>query len=467
MNTLYPAIAEFLSRNQDQILADLMTLVRYPSISRNGQDGFPFGKDVDDVLCATAALFRQNGIPMTVHHESGYALAILEGQGDGIGVFGHADVVPVNDDWVKTQPFVPIEENGFLYGRGISDNKAGVIASLYAVLALRAIGREPKSRIVLYTGGSEETGMQDLDAFVRQERMPQVSLVPDSGFPLSIGEKGILRLDCRSIHPLQDIKRFDGGKAYNVILDQVDVELGSGARFQVKGLTAHASAPEGSINAALKAAEQLVEQPICAGDKIILQGLQHILSDCYGGTLGIASNGAFGKLTCANGITRVEPDGHLFFTLDIRYGSETNLHTMLPALTASLDRLGFRLTIQEDDPGFLLDENSRELDTILNTCRACGHRPDAQPFKMGGGTYARKLKNAFALSHCLPLVEDQPELPASHGGAHQSDEFLNVQNWLGGIATLACILSNLDTLLTQENTPASPPLLNLIPKFRL
>lgn len=450
MNTLYSDIFDYLSKNREQIITDLMTLVRYPSISRAGQDEFPFGRDVDDVLTATADLFQRNGIPMTVCHDRGYALAVLDGQGDGIGIFGHTDVVPVNDDWVKTQPFEPLEENGFLYGRGISDNKAGVIASLYAMLALKAVGRTPKSRITLYAGGSEETGMQDMDGFVQQERMPQVSLVPDSGFPVSIGEKGILRINCRSIHPLQDVKKLNGGKAYNVILDQVDVELASGEQFQVKGLTAHASAPEGSVNAARKAADQLLEQPLCSGDRTILEGLRCVLGDWYGETLGISSTGAFGNLTCANGITRVEPDGHLFFTLDIRYGSETNLHAILPAMTAALDRLGFRFTVQEDDPGFLLDDNGWELHTILDTCRACANQPDAMPFKMGGGTYARKLKNAFALSHRLPLYTNQPHLPAGHGGAHQSDEFLNVQNWLGGIATLACIVSNLDNVLTQE-----------------
>ena len=451
MKKLHPEIYEYLTANREKIVADLMELVRYPSISKAGKDGLPFGKEVDEVLSAAAELFRRNGIPMDVRHEGGYAVGEVDGIGDGIGVFGHADVVPVNDDWIKTTPFEPVEENGFLYGRGISDNKAGMIASLYALLALKAVGLEPKSRITVYVGGSEETGMQDLDTFVRNERMPAVCLVPDSGFPLSVGEKGILRVNCISKKPLQDVKKLNGGNAYNVILDKVDVELASGETFVVKGLTSHASHPEGSINAAQKAAEQLLEMPICDEDKAILDGMRTVIGDYYGGTVGIASTGVFGNLTSANGITRVEKDGRLYFTLDIRYGSETNLGIMAPAMTAALDRLGYEMEIHEDDPGFLLDENGREMEIVLGVCRACGNKPEAMPFKMGGGTYARKLRNAFAISHSLPLTEEKPELPAGHGGAHQSDEFLNVENLLGGIWAIACMIAGLDAYLAEEH----------------
>ena len=449
MNKPFPEIAAYLSDHRDQIIADLMELVRYPSISRAGKDGLPFGKEVDDVLNAAADMFHRYGISMDVRHEHGYAVGGLDGIGDGIGIFGHADVVPVNDDWVKTTPFEPIEENGFLYGRGISDNKAGVIASLYALLALKAVGKEPKSRITVYVGGSEETGMQDLEAFVKNERMPAVSLVPDSGFPLSVGEKGILRVNCTSKKPLRDVKKLDGGKAYNVILDKVDVALANGETFVVKGLTSHASNPDGSINAAQKAAEQLLEMPICEEDKLILDGMRAVIADYFGGAVGIASCGVFGNLTSANGISRVLDDGRLYFTLDIRYGSETNLSIMAPAMTAALDRFGFEMEVHEDDPGFLLDENGREMEIVLNTCRACGNKPEAMPFKMGGGTYARKLRNAFAISHSLPLMDAKPELPAGHGGAHQSDEVLNAENLLGGIWAIACMIAGLDDYLIE------------------
>lgn len=244
-----------------------MTLARIPSVSHKGMDGLPFGRAVDDALNTAADMFKSSGIPMIVRHDCGYAVGVCQGEGDGIGIFAHADVVPVNDDWIKTAPFAPVEENGILYGRGVNDNKSGIVGALYALRALRAAGVTLKNRITVYVGGNEEAGMQDMDAFVRNERIPAVSIVPDGGFPVGVGEKGILRIDCRSKCPMQDVRKFDGGDAYNVVLDHVEVELANGEAFAVEGLTAHAAYPGNSVNAAGKAAAELLKMPISEKDK--------------------------------------------------------------------------------------------------------------------------------------------------------------------------------------------------------
>lgn len=465
MEKWYPAAAEFIDTHREEIVSDLVALARIPSISQAGKDGLPFGGDVDNVLNASATLFEKYGIPMAVRHESGYAVAICEGEGDGIGLFGHADVVPVNNDWIKTTPFVPVEENGVLYGRGVNDNKAGVIASLYALRALNAAGVDLRSRITVFVGGSEETGMQDMDAFVQNERMPAISIVPDSGFPVSVGEKGIMRVNALSRKPLQDVAKLDGGKAYNVILDHVVVEVPDTVElraalpeavaengkltFTIDGLTSHAASPEGSVNAAQKAAEKLCTLPICENDRQILLALAKVISGYYGEALNIFSTGVFGNLSCANGITRVEGDGRLFFTLDIRYGNEVDASQTIRNLTDALDALGFTAEVTENDEGFLLDESGKPMEIILSSCREACNMPEAQPFKTYGGTYARKLRNAFALSHSGPQKRERPELPAGHGGAHQSDELLDIDALLEGIKCIALMVGRLDAYLCQ------------------
>lgn len=450
MEKWYQKAADFIDNNKNEIIEELKALVRIPSISQSGKDNFPFGKEVDKALSAAAELYNKNGVPMQVNHKSGYALSVLDGEGDGIGIFGHADVVPVNDDWVKTAPFEPIEENGILYGRGISDNKAAVVEALYAILALRAAGVDLKSRITVYVGGSEETGMQDILGFVQNERMPAVSITPDSDFPVSVGEKGILHVYCRSKKPLCDILKFEGGKAFNVILDKVYVEANGGISFTAEGLTSHAAHPEGSVNAAVVAAEKLCELSICESDKEILSNLIKAIGNYYGENLNIASEGAFGKLTCANGIVKIEADKKLMFTLDIRYGNESDPKKLEQNLASALSSLGFGCEIETNDEGFLLDENGKEMEIILSSCREVANSPEAMPYKTYGGTYARRLKNAFAISHSAPFDYSQLSLPAGHGGAHQSDEALSVSAYLDGIKTLALILGRLDTHLTQK-----------------
>lgn len=450
MEKWYKAVEEYIEKNRAEIVDDLKALVRIPSISQAGKDSFPFGKEVDDALCAAAELYNKNGIPMSVKHDKGYALSILEGEGDGIGIFGHADVVPVNDDWIKTTPFDPIEENGILYGRGISDNKAAVVETLYAIKALRAAGVNLKSRITIYVGGSEETGMQDIFEFVKNERMPAVSITPDSDFPVSVGEKGILHVFCRSKNPLCDVTTFEGGKAFNVILDKVKVEAKGGICFESEGLTSHAAHPEGSVNAAVKAAKKLCSLNICDGDKEILKNFITAVESYYGENLDIASEGVFGKLTCANGIVKIEADGRLMFTLDIRYGNEADGEKTEKNLIKALSLLGFEGEIENNDPGFLLDESGKDMEIILGSCRDVSKEADAMPYKTYGGTYARRLKNAFAISHSAPWSHEDLGLPAGHGGAHQSDEALSVDAFLGGIKTLALILGRLDAHYSQK-----------------
>ena len=441
MEKWFSTVTAYLSDQRHQMVSDLMELVRIPSIAGERVGDLPFGKEVDRALCVAAELFRTHGFTVKVCHKDGYALAVSEGEGDGIGIFAHCDVVPVNNDWVKTSPFDPIEENGVIYGRGVADNKCAVVEALYALLALRIAGVSLKNRITVYMGGCEEAGMGDIRAFVENEVMPSVSIVPDGGFPVGIGEKSILRVTCRSKNSLTDVVKLDGGSAFNVVLDHVQVEMKNGESFTTDGTPAHASRPQKGCNAAEMAAQQLLGMPICDGDKKILGAFVHAIEDCFGGNLNIATEGQFGKLTCANGIARIK-NGQLEFTLDIRYGTELEPAECIRRLCASLDALGFTTEINENKAGFLLDENAPELQTILDICRNLYQKPEAKPIKMSGGTYARSLKNAYSIDSAPGLLPI--DLPAGHGGVHQSDEALSVDAFVKTTAALAVMIARLD-----------------------
>jgi acetylornithine deacetylase/succinyl-diaminopimelate desuccinylase-like protein len=61
------------------------------------------------------------------------------GGGPGLLLLGHTDVVPVGDGWTR-DPFGGVIEDGRIYGRGASDMKGGLAASLSAMAALRGAG---------------------------------------------------------------------------------------------------------------------------------------------------------------------------------------------------------------------------------------------------------------------------------------------------------------------------------------
>ena len=72
-------------------------------------------------------------------------------------ILAHMDVVEaLPADW-STDPFKLIEKDGYFYGRGTSDDKQGVVASMVALMKLRSAGFKPNRDIVLLFTGDEET----------------------------------------------------------------------------------------------------------------------------------------------------------------------------------------------------------------------------------------------------------------------------------------------------------------------
>ena len=69
-------------------------------------------------------------------------------QGHSLILNGHIDVVPVGplNMWT-TPPFAPHVKNGWLYGRGSGDMKAGIAANIYAIEALKRCGYAPAAAL--------------------------------------------------------------------------------------------------------------------------------------------------------------------------------------------------------------------------------------------------------------------------------------------------------------------------------
>ena len=69
----------------------------------------------------------------------------------------HMDVVDARpEDWQRS-PFALVEENGYLFGRGVLDNKTGVTSMISTILRMRADRRTPATTLVFAFIGDEET----------------------------------------------------------------------------------------------------------------------------------------------------------------------------------------------------------------------------------------------------------------------------------------------------------------------
>jgi di- and tripeptidase len=85
--------------------------------------------------------------------------------------YGHYDVVGADANrpkW-KSDPYQLTSINGFLYGRGVSDNKGPILASLYAAADL-ARTKSLRCNVVFIIEGEEESGSQGFHQTVREHK---------------------------------------------------------------------------------------------------------------------------------------------------------------------------------------------------------------------------------------------------------------------------------------------------------
>ena len=470
-------ICAWIEAHKETILQDWMDLVRIPSVRSEAAPKAPFGPDCAKALKKAAKNLERRGFPVKLNEDEGYALAY---HGDGekiIGLFGHSDVVPTGDGWLFTEPFNPIIKEGKLIGRGSSDNKSGVTASMCVLEALRDLNIPLRSRIQAFVGSNEESGMGDVEAFVRNEVMPDLSLVPDSSFPCALGEKGILRMWAECDTPLQMIRDIRGGDAFNIVLDKTEVLLPADAALEAQlraaiadnaayeltaaegglllrctGVAKHAAHPEGGINATVLACNALLTcDALPESDRHILQTVSNLITAPDGSGLGIAfMDEDFGPLTCANGMVAVI-DSKLRVSLDIRYGVAMAGKELERLLHLAWEREGWQIVHMNNREGFSADKNSSIPEIMIEVCREITGQ-EYKPYRMAGGTYARYLKNAFAVGVTAAIPGREPSslvMPAGRGGAHQRDECIDIDLFLQAIRVLFHAVIACDAAINQ------------------
>lgn len=106
-------------------------------------------------------------------------IARLPGAGNAAPLMftGHMDVVPVNDTEQKkwhTDPFVPEQKDGQLFGRGSADMKGGLGAAMAAMQAIRQQGLTPPGDIILVGTVDEEATMQGAKAIIKTDLLKDV-----------------------------------------------------------------------------------------------------------------------------------------------------------------------------------------------------------------------------------------------------------------------------------------------------
>ncbi len=120
--------------------------------------------ETEKAVAAMAARLIGAGFPaedVTVVPEPGLPGLVVRYRGSGkrrpLLLLAHIDVVPAEPEAWAFDPFTFAERDGYYYGRGSSDNKAGVATLVANFIRLRREGFVPDRDLVMALTGDEET----------------------------------------------------------------------------------------------------------------------------------------------------------------------------------------------------------------------------------------------------------------------------------------------------------------------
>ncbi len=164
---------DYLDREQDRFVAELIDFVRIPSVSAKPDNA----ADVRRAGEWVAARLTQAGLEHAeVLPTAGHPVVCADWLHAGpdkptVLIYGHFDVQPAEPLELWTSPpFAPELRDGKLWGRGASDDKGGMFVPILALEALlKTSGRLPVN-VKCFFEGQEEIGSPDLPPFVAANR---------------------------------------------------------------------------------------------------------------------------------------------------------------------------------------------------------------------------------------------------------------------------------------------------------
>ncbi len=426
-------VQNFVLSKKDEIIELLRLLVAAKSVCcEQTAENAPYGDGARKALDIMLTAAEEKGI-FTSDGMGRFGFAELPGESDEyIATLAHLDVVPPGDGWA-TDPYVLVERDGWLLGRGVEDDKGPAVLTLFLLEYFKDKPLKYKLRAIF--GCDEESGMSDIDFYNELYEPPVFAFTPDSSFPVSYGEKHIIVAELLSEKICDKIIELKGAEADNVIpegatalvrcnrdlpctVDITTEKIGDCVRIYAKGVGGHPAYPDGTVNALHVLLKYIVDMKICDGDELsAILFLCEVLSTTDGSPLGIdVTMPHFSPLTAAGTQLKIE-DGCFKLILNIRAPFGCELNNILADLNETATKNGFDMTPVTVSYGLFQDPEGKGI-TILREVYDELSGKSELPCTSNGGTYARKLANC--VSYGIDIHgEEKPDFVGSIHGRNE------------------------------------------------
>lgn len=438
---------DYIESNKENLIKDLEEMIKIPS-KLEGYDNpeYPFGKRIDDALNKFLEIGEKLGFKTkNIDKHCGY---IEFGEGEElVGIIGHLDVVPEGEGW-KHKPFELTIEDGKLYGRGTIDDKGPMMASLYAMKAVKENAKVNK-RVRLIIGLNEENDWRCINYYKEHEEMPTVGFSPDADFPCIYSEKALLTVyteDDYEEDPIIKIKNIDcKNNRINVVPKYCAVKLEVHEKIseelkellitkieddisftrinnefyiEARGIQAHAAHPDLGINAVSKMVVLLKEifDKFGIENSTIEKLASKIGKETNGESLGIKhENKELGGLTL--NLARLDlENGKIKSGMNLRIPGDMKLEEVKEKISNELETI---------NPYFRGEKESlyipKDNELVQKLCKIYNDYTgkNEEPLAIGGATFARAFENCVSFGAMRP---GEPDM------CHQVDEYIEMQN---------------------------------------
>jgi succinyl-diaminopimelate desuccinylase len=240
----YESIFSEIERQKNKMAQTLMELIRVPAIAPENSGEGELAKTEKLIHILEAIGFdkiehfdaEDERVP-SKKRPNIIAYYYGENKAEKLWIISHLDVVPPGEEslWTITKPFKPIIKEERVYGRGSEDNGQSMVASIFAIKALKNLGIKPKRTVALAFVADEEQGSTyGIQHLIKQGlfNKDDLILVPDGGNEngsfIEIAEKSALWFRIRTIgkqthasRPEKGLNAHRIGMEYAIALDKM------------------------------------------------------------------------------------------------------------------------------------------------------------------------------------------------------------------------------------------------------